>query len=207
MTTASATAAAAVPPPDLGKYKGVACLYQGDPAGARFGTLTTDRRHLSRPFARHRPAAVVIEACALSGPVHDLRCRLGLTRRVANTASEAWKFRHARRKADRDDAPRLARLRAPGRLPGHAAGQGAVAAAGGGGPGLSPRRHPQACVPATGHPHIVQTGNYRQGAPISDLSHGPYVLRHRAAELVSLLWRRKATGLLARSAIETEDPS
>ena len=31
-----------------------------------------------------------------------------------NTASEAWKFKHAKRKSDRDDALRLAQLAALG---------------------------------------------------------------------------------------------
>jgi transposase len=102
---------------DLGKYKSVACAYDGDPAAARFEALTTDRAHLRRLFAKHRPAVVLIEACALSGWVHDLCGELGLTCLVANTASEAWKFKHAKRKTDKDDAQRLAQLHALGQLP------------------------------------------------------------------------------------------
>jgi transposase len=37
--------------------------------------------------------------------------------KVANTASEAWKFKHAKRKTDKDDALRLAQLEALGQLP------------------------------------------------------------------------------------------
>ena len=33
---------------DLGKYKSVACLYDGDPAAARFQSLTTGRAELVR---------------------------------------------------------------------------------------------------------------------------------------------------------------
>jgi transposase len=36
---------------------------------------------------------------------------------VANTASEAWKFKHLKRKTDKDDALRLAHLHALGQLP------------------------------------------------------------------------------------------
>ena len=117
MTTAKTTATGAILALDLGKYKSVACLYRGDPAEARFETLTTDREHLKKLFARHRPAVVVIEACALSGWVHDLCGELGLACKVANTASEAWKFKHAKRKTDKDDALRLAQLEALGQLP------------------------------------------------------------------------------------------
>jgi transposase len=102
---------------DLGKYKTVACLYAGDPAAARFVTLDTTRAELGRLLARHRPGVVVIEACALAGWVHDLCAEAGVPCAVANTASEAWKFKHAKRKTDRDDALRLAQLQALGQLP------------------------------------------------------------------------------------------
>lgn len=103
---------------DLGKYKTVACVYRGDPATAPFVSLITDRDHLGRLFERYQPAVVVIEACLLSGWVHDLCHQLGLACVVANTASEAWKFKHTKRKTDKDDALRLAQLYALGQLPG-----------------------------------------------------------------------------------------
>jgi len=49
--------------------------------------------------------------------VQDLCAELGLACRVANTASEAWKFKHLKRKTDKDDALRLAQLQALGQLP------------------------------------------------------------------------------------------
>ncbi len=116
-TTASNAAAAPILAIDLGKYKSVACAYAGDPATARFESLTTDRAHLRTLFAKHRPAVVVIEACALAGWVHDLCAELALPCKVANTAAEAWKFKHSKRKTDRDDALRLAQLYALGQLP------------------------------------------------------------------------------------------
>src|SRR4051812_353990 len=102
---------------DLGKYKSVACTYDGDPATAGFQALTTCRSELVRLLGHHPGAAVVIEACALAGWVHDLCAELGLPCKVANTASEAWKFKHTRRKTDKDDALRLAQLTALGQLP------------------------------------------------------------------------------------------
>ena len=80
---------------DLGKYKSVACWY--DPAGGevRFETITTSRSNLQSLLERERPAAVVIEACALCGWVSDLCREGGVECHVANTASEAWKFKHA----------------------------------------------------------------------------------------------------------------
>jgi len=116
MTTTATPTAGTILALDLGKYKTVACAY--DPAtAARFETITTGRAELRRLIERHRPARVAIEACALSGWVHDLCAELGVPCQVANTASEAWKFKHAKRKTDRDDALRLAQLAALGQLP------------------------------------------------------------------------------------------
>jgi transposase len=53
----------------------------------------------------------------LAGWVHDLCAQLGVRCLVANTASEAWKFKHLKRKTDKDDALRLAQLYVLGQLP------------------------------------------------------------------------------------------
>jgi hypothetical protein len=52
---------------DPGKYKSVACVYTRYPVAAHFTSFTTDRAHLRQLFVKHRPAAVVIEACLLAG--------------------------------------------------------------------------------------------------------------------------------------------
>src|SRR3954469_8904189 len=102
---------------DLGKYKSVACAYDPATAAAEFRTLDTSRAELARLITRLRPAVVVIEACTLSGWVHDLCGEIGVPCKVANTAAEGGKYKHARRKTDRDDALRLAQLFALGQLP------------------------------------------------------------------------------------------
>ena len=116
-TTATTTAAGPILALDLGKYKTVACAYGPGATQARFDTLITSREQFRKFFARVRPTAVVIEACLLAGWVHDLCHELGLACHVANTASEAWKFKHQKRKTDKDDARRLAQLFALGQLP------------------------------------------------------------------------------------------
>src|SRR5262249_51182989 len=82
-----------------------------------FHTLDTSRDNLRQLFEQQGPALVVFEACALAGWLHDLCAELGLPCKVANTASEAWKYKHVKRKTDRDDALRLAQLEALGQLP------------------------------------------------------------------------------------------
>src|SRR5687768_4127523 len=102
---------------DLGKYKCVACVYDRATAVAEFRTITTSRAEVERLIRTTGPAVVVIEACSLAGWVHDLCAERGVPCQVANTAAEAWKYKHAKRKTDRDDALRLAQVEALGQLP------------------------------------------------------------------------------------------
>jgi transposase len=102
---------------DLGKFKSVACTYDTASALARFHTIPTSRQDLRKLFKLTQPTVVVFEACALAGWVLDLCRDCGLTPKVANTASEAWKLKHSKRKTDKDDALRLAQLEALGQLP------------------------------------------------------------------------------------------
>jgi len=102
---------------DLGRYKSVACAYHRTTREHTFRTIDTTPEDLGRLLARHSGSVVVIEACANAGWVHDLAVAAGHLVKVANTAAEAWKFRHLKRKTDKDDALRLAELEAIGQLP------------------------------------------------------------------------------------------
>jgi transposase len=102
---------------DLGRYNCVACVYSRATREHAFRTLDTTPDDLTRLLARHPGSLVVVEACANAGWVHDLATAAGHPVKVANTAAEAWKFKHLKRKTDRDDALRLAELEAIGQLP------------------------------------------------------------------------------------------
>ena len=115
-TTAVTTAAGPILAIDLGKYKCVACVYRSA-IEHTFQSIDTSRTEVARLIERTRPAVVVIEACSLAGWVHDLCGELGVACKVANTGAEAWKYKHTKRKTDRDDALRLAQLYALGQLP------------------------------------------------------------------------------------------
>src|SRR5262245_2854426 len=114
LKTASTSTILAV---DLGKYKSVACVHDEATGEIRFTTIDTSRAELRRLLDKEQAAVVIIEACLLAGWVHDLCFELGVRCLVANTASEAWKFKHLKRKTDRDDALRLAQLYLLGQLP------------------------------------------------------------------------------------------
>jgi hypothetical protein len=103
-TTVTATAAGPILAIDLGKYKSVACAYHSA-ADHTFQSVPTSRDDLARLIARTRPAVVVVEACTPAGWVHELCEELGVRCAVANTASDQWKYKHTKRKTDRDDAP------------------------------------------------------------------------------------------------------
>jgi transposase len=102
---------------DLGRYKSVACVYARSTREHAFRTFDTTPAGLDALLARHPGAVVVIEACANAGWVHDHAAAAGHPVKVANTAAEAWKFQHLKRKTDHDDARRLAELEAIGQLP------------------------------------------------------------------------------------------
>src|SRR5207237_9983442 len=114
-TTASTTSN--ILPIDLGKYKSVACVHDQATGEIGFTTLETTRAELQKLIGKAKPVVVIMEACLLAGWVHDLCGELGVRCLVANTASEAWKFKHLKRKTDKDDALRLAQLHLLGQLP------------------------------------------------------------------------------------------
>jgi len=102
---------------DLGKYKSVACVLDPASGEIRFTTFDTTRAELRRLLAKEQPGVVIIEACLLAGWVHDLCGECGVRCLVANMASEAWKFKHLKRKTDKDDALRLGQLYLLDQLP------------------------------------------------------------------------------------------
>ncbi len=60
---------------------------------------------------------VVFETCDCAGWVHDLATALAMQVAVANPSNEAWRWTRVKRKTDRDDAQKLARMAARNELP------------------------------------------------------------------------------------------
>jgi len=60
---------------------------------------------------------LVIETCDVAGWVHDIARTLGIAVAVANLAHEAWRWTRVKRKTDKDDALKLAKLTVLGQLP------------------------------------------------------------------------------------------
>ena len=109
---------------DLGKFNSVLCLYDPRTAVHSFADVQTTPQALHDLLAAHASAEedpsqllVVMETCDVCGWVYDLAIALGLGVVVANPSSEAWKWKKVKRKTDRDDALKLARLTALSQLP------------------------------------------------------------------------------------------
>src|SRR4051794_39630715 len=92
----------------LGRYKSLACAYDRRTRAHQSRATDTTRDDIGRLPGGPPGAGVVVEACANPGWAHDLAAAAGPRFRVANPTAEAWKFRHLKRKTDKDDAKRLA---------------------------------------------------------------------------------------------------
>ena len=101
---------------DLGKFKSVTCLLDTATNQTEFWTMSTDRQYLLAVLKNYAPDLVVIESCGLAGWVHDVCTAEGYEVLVCNPNQEAWKWKHVKRKTDRDDALKLAKLAALGQL-------------------------------------------------------------------------------------------
>jgi transposase len=102
---------------DLGKFNSVFCWFDPHTRDARFRTVKTCPATFTDELTRDPCQRVVIEACSPAGWVSDLCQQLGLPCDVANTSGAAWAWKNIKRKTDRDDALKLARLAAVGELP------------------------------------------------------------------------------------------
>lgn len=101
---------------DLGKFNTMCCFFDTKTRKHSFLNATTDRNYLSTIFKKHKIDLVVMEACGPSGWINDLAIGLGLKTLVCSTNEEAWKWSNVKRKTDKDDALKLARMATMGEL-------------------------------------------------------------------------------------------
>jgi transposase len=101
---------------DLGKYKTVACDYEAESGKHEFTSVATTPQALHDLLVEREPDRVVIEICSIAGWVCDLVRVLGIEMEVANTADDAWRWRKVKKKNDRQDALKAARLSAVNQL-------------------------------------------------------------------------------------------
>ncbi len=95
---------------DLGKFNSMCCFFDTQTQEHEFFGAATTRGYLTSVFKGHKIDLVVMEACGPSGWICDLCRELGLETLVCSTNEEAWRWQNVKRKTDRDDALKLARL-------------------------------------------------------------------------------------------------
>jgi transposase len=95
---------------DLGKFNSMCCFFDTTTQEHRFQAAATTRSYLTAVLTRHEIDLVVMEACGPCGWIADLCHQLGKKTLVCSTNEEAWKWRNVKRKTDKDDALKLARL-------------------------------------------------------------------------------------------------
>ena len=100
---------------DLGKFKTVACVMDVATRTHVFETIDMSPANVHGLVARQvttppGDTLVVFETCDTAGWVHDLCTTLGTSVIVVNANDERWRWRRVKRKTDRDDALKLARL-------------------------------------------------------------------------------------------------
>lgn len=97
---------------DLGKFKSVACLFDTTTNESEFETIVTQRWGFEQLLAKTQPEQVVVETSSVSAWVHDCGQELGYKVIVANPSAEAWRWKNVKRKTDKEDALKLAKLAA-----------------------------------------------------------------------------------------------
>lgn len=102
---------------DLGKRKTAVCIYDSQTREHRFCQVLTRGQAIHDLLVEHMPGKVVFEIGSAAGWVHDICVSLGLDVDVANPSTEGWRWRKIKKKTDKTDALKLARLAAFGDLP------------------------------------------------------------------------------------------
>jgi transposase len=92
------------------------CFFDTKTRTYSFHLAATDRNYLKTLFEKHPVDLVVMEACGPSGWIHDLATQSGRKTLVCSTNEDAWKWANVKRKTDKDDALKLARMAAMNEL-------------------------------------------------------------------------------------------
>ena len=107
---------------DLGKFNSVLCVYHVASHAHHFISVQTTPQAVHDVIVAHQSddpgnTLLIVETCDVAGWVHDIAIALGMNVAVANPAHEAWRWTRVKRKTDKDDALKLAKLAVLGQLP------------------------------------------------------------------------------------------
>jgi transposase len=104
------------------QFNSVLCVYDAATHVHHFESLQTTPRAVHDLLVQHQTpdptqTLLVIETCDVAGWVHDLATALGIGVAAADPCHEAWRWTRVKRKTDKDDALKLAKLTVLGQLP------------------------------------------------------------------------------------------
>jgi transposase len=102
---------------DIGKYNTVLCEYNSADGEHEFGRVKTTPQAIHDLIVAKGPQRVVLEVCHIAGWVVDIAMALGKETETANTTHDAWRWKNVKKKNDREDALKLAKLSAMNQLP------------------------------------------------------------------------------------------
>jgi hypothetical protein len=102
---------------DLGKYKTVFCEYSAIDGEHTFGAVKTTPQEIHDLLVEKEPDRVVMEVCGIAGWIGDITEVLGIETETACAMHDAWRWKNVKKKTDKEDALKLAKLSAMGQLP------------------------------------------------------------------------------------------
>ncbi len=95
---------------DLGKFNTMCCFFDSKSKKHSFLNASTTREELTVVLKKRKIDLVVMEACGPSGWINGLAQILGHKTIVCSTNEDAWRWTNVKRKTDKDDALKLARM-------------------------------------------------------------------------------------------------
>ena len=102
---------------DIGKFNTVYCDYICETGEHEFGKTKTTPQAIRDLIVDKEPERVVMEISEIAGWVVDIATALGKVTEVANTSHEAWRWKNVKKKTDKEDALKLAKLSAMRQIP------------------------------------------------------------------------------------------
>jgi transposase len=99
---------------DMGWSNSVSCILDTDIGEIRYQALASERKRFAELIQESTPELVVIEAGPMAGWVRDMCVAMSVKLLVLNTNDEPWQWRNVKKKTDRKDALKLARIAALG---------------------------------------------------------------------------------------------
>ena len=102
---------------DIGKFNTVYCDYICENGEHDFGKVKTTPQAIHDLIVNKEPKRVVMEVSEIAGWVVDIASALGKETETANTSHDAWRWKNVKKKNDKEDALKLAKLSAMNQLP------------------------------------------------------------------------------------------